>query len=174
MRAADKWWGFDWRIGALLQNETNMAEANKEYVRNTDWKFDNELEETIKCLVVRNFKRSEILDFLKRDFPDYSWSLKLASLSRRMKYFDIKYTDYSTTVEQVRAAFQEENNGPGQLLGYRAMHKQIREKHGLAVPRGLVYDVMTLDDEDGLQRRKAMGKEKRKRGPVGAFTSLVG
>ena len=92
-----------------------MAEANKEYVRNTDWKFDNELEETIKCLVLRNFKRSEILDFLKRDFPDYSWSL--ASLSRRMKYFDIKYTDYSTTVEQVRAAFQEENIGPGQLLG---------------------------------------------------------
>ena len=149
-----------------------MAEANKEYVRNTDWKFDNELEGTIKCLVLRNFKRSEILDFLKRDFPDYSWSL--ASLSRRMKYFDIKYTDYSTTVDQVRAAFQEENNGPGQLLGYRAMHKQIREKHGLSVPRGLVYDVMTLDDEDGLQRRKAMGKEKRKRGPVGAFTSLVG
>ena len=24
-----------------------MAETNKEYVRNTDWKFDNELEETI-------------------------------------------------------------------------------------------------------------------------------
>ena len=114
----------------------------------------------------------------------------------------------------MRAAFQEENNGPGQLLGYRVMHKQIREKHGLAAPRGLtldeksnlhkvclvqtcckyrlciglhplrkwwlpslhkiVYDVMTLDDEDGLQRRKAMGKEKRKRGLVGAFTSLVG
>ena len=110
--------------------------------------------------MLRNFKGSEILDFLKRDFPDYSWSL--ASLSRRVKYFDIKYTDYSTTVEQVRAAFQEENNGPGQLLGYRAMHKQIREKHGLAVPRGLVYDVMTLDDEDGLQRRKAMGKEEKK------------
>ena len=99
-------------------------------------------------LVLRNFKRSEILDFLKRDFPDYSWSL--ASLSRRIEYFDIKYTDYSTTVEQVRAAFQEENSGPSQLLGYHAMHKQIREKHGLAVPRGLVYDVMMLDDEDGL------------------------
>lgn len=146
--------------------------ADVGYIRNTDWKDDEELKETISCLVLRNFKRSEMLDFLMRDFPQYAWSL--GSLSRRMKHFDIKYTDYSTNVEQVRAAFQAENEGPGQLLGYRAMHKRIREQHGLAVPRGLVYDVMTLDDEDGLQRRKAVGKERRKRGPVGTFTSLVG
>jgi hypothetical protein len=44
------------------------------------------------------------------------------------------------------------------------MHKRIREQHGLAVPRGLVYDVMTLDDEDGLQRRKAVGKKKGEKG----------
>jgi hypothetical protein len=78
-----------------------------------------------------------------------------------MKYFNIKYTDYTMTIAQVRAAFQEENSGPGQLLGYRAMHKQICQKHGLVIPRGVVYDVMTLDDEDGLQRCKAIGKEKR-------------
>ena len=123
----------DWTSFSLFLSHSFAS--LQEYVRNTDWKFDNELEETMKCLVLRNFKRSEILDFLKRDFPDYSWSL--ASLSRRMKYSDIKYTDYSTTVEQVRAAFQEENSGPGQLLGYRAvvraMHKQIREKHGHSI-----------------------------------------
>ena len=32
---------------------------------------------------------------------------------------------------------------------------------------------MTLNDEEGLQRRKAVGKQRRKRGPVGTFTSLV-
>ena len=86
----------------------------------------------------------------------------LGSLSRRMKHFDIKYVDYNTTVEQVRAVFQVENDGPGQLLGYRAMHKKIREKHGLAVPRGLVYDVMTLDYGDGLQRQKLLERKREK------------
>ena len=81
-------------IGALF-NKTNMAEFG--YMRNTDWKDDEELKETISCLVLRNFTRKEILDFLMRDFPQYAWSL--GSLSRRMKHFDIKYVDYSTTVE---------------------------------------------------------------------------
>ena len=44
-------------LARFYKNETNMAEANKEYIRNTDWKLNNELEETMKCLVLRNFKR---------------------------------------------------------------------------------------------------------------------
>ena len=35
----------------------------------------------------------------------------------------------------------EETKGTGTLLGYRLMHRKIREEHGLAVPRGL--DVMS-------------------------------
>ena len=121
-------------------------------------------------MVARNLRRAEILDFLQRDFPQYAWSL--GTLSRRMKHFGIKFIDYDRTVDEVREAFQAEKKGPGQLLGYRAMHKRIREQHGLHVPRGLVYDVMTLDDNDGLLRRRTIGK-KRRRGPVGTFTSLV-
>ena len=30
---------------------------------------------------------SEVLDFLKRDYPEYAWSLP--TLDRRMRYFDI-------------------------------------------------------------------------------------
>ena len=131
-------------------------------MRNTDWKDDEELKEPVSCLVLRNFTRKEILDFLMRDFPQYAWSL--GSLSRQMKHFDIKYVDYSTTVVQVRAAFQAENDGPGQLLDYRAMHKRILEQHGLAVPRGLVYDVMTLDDEDGCKDEKQLERKKEKKG----------
>ena len=116
-------------------------------------------------------KRSEVLDFLKRDYPEYAWSLP--TLDRRMRHFDIKYINYETTVDEVVAAFNTENDGPGQLLGYRAMHKKLREQHGLAVPRGLVYDVMTMECPEGLERRKNVGKKKRKRGPVGTFTSLV-
>ena len=38
----------------------------------------------------------------------------------------------------------EELEGPGQYLGYRAMQRKLREQHKLAVPRTLVYDVMSL------------------------------
>ena len=57
-------------------------------------------------------------------------------------------------MDEVVAASNTENDDPGQLLGYRALHKKPREQHGLAVPhvflpqlnminpRGLVDDVM--------------------------------
>ena len=49
---------------------------------------------------------------------------------------------------------------PGQLLGYRSMQHKIREQHQLAVPRNLVYDMMTELDLDGLDRRGGVGKKK--------------
>ena len=57
------------------------------------------------------------------------------TLDRRMRYFDIKYINYETTVDEVVAASNTENDDPGQLLGYRALHKKLHEQHGLAVPR---------------------------------------
>ena len=80
----------------------------------------------------KSMRRSEVLDFLKRDYPEYAWSLP--TLDRRMRYFDIKYINYETTVDEVVVASNTKNDGPGQLLGYRALHKKLREQHGLAVP----------------------------------------
>ncbi len=51
--------------------------------------------------------------------------------------------------------------------------KKLREEHNLAIPRGLVYDVMTLDHAEGMENRKVVGHKKRKRGLVGTFTYLV-
>ena len=91
-----------------------------------------------------------------------------------MKYFEIKYVDYDVSVEEVEEAVREAQDGPGQLLGYRSLHKKVREDHGRPVPRGLVYDVMTNIDPEGLERRGGVGRPKRRRGPTGTFTSLVG
>ena len=90
-----------------------------------------------------------------------------------MAHFNIKYTNYDTDLQAVETAVREEIEGPGQLLGYRSMHKKLREQHNLAVPRGLVYDVMTLVDPEGLERRSNVGRKKRHHGPTGTFTSLV-
>ena len=139
-------------------------------IRNSEWEHNLEFKADLEKYVLENLKREEVLDFLRRDYPNYAWSL--GSLSRRLKYFDIKYINYGTTVEDVEAAVRKELDGPGRLLGYRALHKVIREKHELAVPRQLVYDVMTNIDYDALQQRR-LDKRKRPRGPSGTFTSTV-
>ena len=106
--------------------------------------------------MLANLRRSEVLDFVERDYPQYAWSL--GTLSRRMNHFGIKYVDYSLTVAEVEEAVCEENDGPGQLLGYRALQKKIRQQHQLAVPRALVYDVLTKVDPEGLERRWNVGR----------------
>jgi hypothetical protein len=67
-----------------------------------------------------------------------------------MRYFDISYTDKNVTVEQVEEAVAKESDGPGKLLGYRAMQKKLRQEHELNVPRDLVYAVMQEVDPEGL------------------------
>ena len=101
----------------------------------------------------------EILDFLRKDYPMYAWSLR--SLTRRMQYFGIQSTDYE--VNDVEEAVEKEISGPGKLLGYRAIHKKIREIHGLNVPRNLVYMVMAELDPNGLEERGGVGKARRTR-----------
>ena len=80
--------------------------------------------------------------------------------------------EYDTDIGEVENAVRKEMEGPGQLLGYRAMQRNVREQHQLPVPRNLVYDVMTMVDPEGMQRRGNVGIKKR-RGGVGTFTSLV-
>ena len=88
------------------------------------WKDDCDLEEAMKKYVSQSLQRREMLDFLIRDFPEYTWSLR--SLDRRLRHFDIFYKDEDVGVDTVRDAVKAELNGPGKLLGYRAMHKKIR------------------------------------------------
>jgi hypothetical protein len=142
-----------------------------ERIRNSDWKDDELLRDDLERYVLQNLRRQELLDFVKRDYPQYAWSL--GTLDRRLAHFGIQYVNYGTDLQEIEAAVRDEIEGPGQLLGYRAMHKKIREQHQLAVPRDLVYDVMTMVDPEGLERRGNVGRKKRRRGATGTFTSMV-
>ena len=53
----------------------------------------------------------------------YAWSPR--TLSRRLQYFGIEFTDYSVDIDDVREAVAKEMDGPGGLLGYRALHKKF-------------------------------------------------
>ena len=97
------------------------------------WKDDDSLKEALEAYVRQGMQRREVLDFVKRDFDQYTWSLR--SLDRRLRHFQIFYKDDTVKVEEVMDAVGKALNGPGKLLGYRAMHKKVRQMHGLNVTR---------------------------------------
>ena len=127
-----------------------------ERIRNTEWENDEALRSDLQKYVSQNLQRNEILDFVKLYYPMYAWSLR--SLGRRLQFFDIKYTDYEVDLVAVKSAVKKELQGPGKLLGYRAMQQKVRELHGLNVPRDLVYAVMGEADPQGLEARGGVGQ----------------
>ena len=51
------------------------------------WKDDDSLAEDFRNYVFKNFERSEIRDFMRRDYPSYNWSI--ATLDSLLRFFDI-------------------------------------------------------------------------------------
>ena len=90
--------------------------------------------------VRQELKRNEIVDFLKRDFPNYKQSIR--TLDRRLRYFEIYYNNDETSIDAAREAVKKELSGLGKLLGYRALHKKIRQEHNLFVTRYAVCNLM--------------------------------
>ena len=62
-------------------NKTNVEDSG------ATWKDDDKLKEAMTKLVQQGLQRIEALDFLKRDFPDYPWSMR--TLDRRLRHFDV-------------------------------------------------------------------------------------
>ena len=131
------------------------------------WKNDLSLRDALETYVLQGLQREEVLDFVQRDFTQYPWSIR--SLDRRLRFFEINYHEQSASTEEVRDAVHNELDGPGKLLGYRAMHKKIRQEYGLKVTRDKVYEVMTELDPEGLKARGGIGVKKQRR--KGNFSS---
>lgn len=132
----------------------------------TNWNDNKELEQDLKSYVSQNLRRTEVLDFVQRDYPHYAWSL--ATLDRRLRHFDIHYINYDTPLAAIAGAVKKELDGPGKLLGYRAMNQKLRMEHDIQVPRHLVYNMMADLDPEGLEVRNL---QKRKKKAKGNFTS---
>ena len=111
--------------------------------------------------IKQGLQREEILDFLTRDFTQYARGLR--SLDRRLRYFDIYYHDKKVSVDRVKEAVKKELDGPGKLLGYRAMYHKVWQDHELDVWRDLVHAAMYDLDPKGLEARGPVGKKKAKR-----------
>ena len=131
------------------------------------WKDDTCLHSILQNLVKQNLKRSEILNYVEKDFSQYNWSLR--TLARRLQFFGISYSDPKIKVESVKKAIAYDlKHGTGKDLGYRSMHKKVRNQYGLHVPRHLVYAVLSDLDPEGLKQRQPGPKKAH---PKGYFTS---
>jgi len=126
-----------------------------------DWQGNEQLRHDLEYYVKLSLKRCEILDYMFKNYPQYPWSL--STLARRLSYFNLRYIDYTTSIQDVEKAIKLEISGPGKLLGYRAMNQKLRIGHGIKVPRHLTYHAMQKIDPFGLQRRKPRRKEKLER-----------
>ena len=126
----------------------------------TSW-FDNkELEDILLMYVSQNMKGKEILDYMRRDFSCYPWSIP--TLDRRLRYFNIRYIDNTVTIPTVAEAVRKEMEGPGNLLGYRNMNLKLRTEYGIRVPRHVVHDIMWDINPHALDERNIMKKKTKK------------
>ena len=57
-------------------------------------------------------------------------------------------------MEEVKDAVKKELEGPGRLLGYRAMHKKVRQEYNLHVTRDAGYNVMYNLDPEGSKEKE--------------------
>ena len=96
---------------------------------------------------------------MKQEYPYYPWSIR--TLDRRLRNFEIYYTDKNVTLSSARDAIATEMKGPGRLLGYRAMQNKLRQKYNLKIPRDRTYDLMYDIHPDILENRR-LGLKKRR------------
>jgi len=126
-------------------------------IRNESWIEDEELKEVMKKYVSQGLRREDIMVYLERDFSQYAWSFR--TLDRRLRAFGICYTDKRVSLEEVKDAVRKKLDGPGKLLGYRAMQNRLRQGHDLLVPCDLVHAVMFDLNEEGLAARCPIRKK---------------
>ena len=132
-----------------------------------EWQDDPDLKYDLNRYVTENMQRNEILDSVQRDYPQYCWSMR--TLDRGLRHYRIRYINYNVKIDEGRTAVKEELEGPGHLLGYRAMMQKIRQQHNLKVPRQFVHTVMQEIDDKGLHNRQPGAKKKE---PKGHFVTV--
>ena len=75
-------------------------------IRNADWKFDNDLKAELAHMVLNNYRKSEILVEMRKQYPQYAWGARM--LGYRLQHFGIKFINNNLTLAEVREVVVEE------------------------------------------------------------------
>uniref|UniRef100_T1IL45 Integrase core domain-containing protein n=1 Tax=Strigamia maritima TaxID=126957 RepID=T1IL45_STRMM len=98
-------------------------------------------------------------EILKQTFTTYSWSMR--TLKRRLQFFGITRTDKTISPSVLLDAVKKEIETSGKLLGYRSMHRKLRNEENLFVARNDVYLAMNLIAPEYLEERQLINKRKK-------------
>ena len=60
------------------------------YFRNDGWKEDVVLKEEMVKYVNQGFQRREMLDFWRRDFAKFAWSLRYSTMTKMCRWKKLK------------------------------------------------------------------------------------
>ena len=97
----------------------------KSRIRNDELKEDDELKNALSQLIKQGMKQTVIISCMKRDFHIYSWTER--TLKRRISIFKLRSSDTQKILQEARNVIENEIQGPGKLLGYRAMYKKLKQ-----------------------------------------------
>jgi len=138
-------------------------------IRNDDWKDDQSLYNILTEKLKAGYQRGEILQLVQKLYPIYAWSKR--TFDRRIEYFGLCKRDNEGTLQEAVAAVTKELEGPGILLGYRAMHQKLCQVHNVQVPRDVVYGILGNLNPEGLEARQLGFKKKKAKGHFASLGS---
>ena len=129
------------------------------YFRNNTWQEDIKLKEDFKKYVSQGLQRNKILNFqgLSRIRMEHADSRQAVTTL----WYILHWQDCNNW--NCYRCHGKELDGPGQLLGYWAMHQKLRQEYGINVPRDLVYATMQELDPEGLERHKVGIKNQKRK-----------
>ena len=97
------------------------------------------------------YENEVIREFLQ-NYHDITFSLR--TLKRRLRDFGLLRNGNDIDRDQLRDIIEQQLNGFGRSLGYRAIWHSLRLEHHIHVPRRIVATVIQEIDPDGVEQRR--------------------
>ena len=119
-------------------------------------------EEAIRYYFSRKYEYNTILDFLDKfhDIKMSKWTLL-----NRLKEYGLTRRNREMDEATLRQDISRELEGAGNLLGYRAMWRELHFKYGTNVPRSAVEILLREMDPEGTRLRQAHRLKRRYTNP---------
>ena len=118
----------------------------------------DEEKEAIRYYFSKNYDYQTILRFLKK-FHDIN--ISRGTLLNRLKEYGLRRRRCVVNEGNIRHCIQQELDGSGGLLGYRAMWRKLHFKYGINVPRSVVQDLLFELDPEGCNARRVHRLKRR-------------
>ena len=117
------------------------------------------LEDCIRSYWFIGYKYASIVMFLSR-YHSVQITVRQLKYLSNVKY-DLRRRSRESAMHEIRRAVRYELNGPGCLMGYRAMTRCLRTRYNLKVSRDTVMRLLKEIDPVGVEQRRARRLRRR-------------